>query len=358
MPGLELGGLFYREHVRPFLASAFPALGYDAALIGTGSEVLGYDTARSTDHDWGPRLQIFLAQEDAGRYAAEIVERLRWTLPRAVRGYSTHFGAPDAEGVRLAQERPEGPVEHRVAAGTVRDFFRSTLGVDPVDDLHAADWLCLPEQRLLELTEGRVFHDGLGELAPLRAKLAYYPTDVWLYRLAAQWKRISQEQPFVGRAGEVGDDLGSALVAARLVRDVMRLCFLMERRYAPYSKWFGTAFARLACGPALVPVLGAVVRAPSWREREDALVPAYETIARMHNALGLIPPVEARVSHFYSRPFRVINADDFVAALLEAITDPEVRAIPGMFGGVDQFADSTDLIGYPEAYAKLRVLYE
>lgn len=320
--------------------------------------MLGYDTARSTDHDWGPRLQLFLAEEDDDRYAAEIVERLCWTLPGSFRGYSTHFGAPDAEGVRLAEGRREGPVEHRVAVGTVRDLFESTLGVDPTGDLHAADWLCLPEQRLLELTEGSVFHDGLSELASLRAKLAYYPKDVWLYRLAAQWKRISQEQAFVGRAGEVGDDLGSALIASRLVRDVMRLCFLMERRYAPYSKWFGTAFARLNCGSTLVPVLRAVVRAPSWREREEALVPAYEPIARMHNALGITPPIEPCIANFHSRPFRVINADDFVAALLEAVMDPEVRAIPGLFGGVDQFADSTDLVGYPEAYTKLRVLYE
>jgi len=32
---------------------------------------------------------------------------------------------------------------------------------------------------------------------------------------------------------------------ARLVRDAMMLCFLMERRYAPYIKWLGTAFAQI-----------------------------------------------------------------------------------------------------------------
>ena len=35
------------------------------------------------------------------------------------------------------------------------------------------------------------------------------------------------------------------LTAALLVRDVMRLAFLIERQYAPYAKWFGTGFARL-----------------------------------------------------------------------------------------------------------------
>ena len=85
---------------------------------------------------------------------------------------------------------------------------------DPFGALTAVDWLLMPQQKLLEVTAGRVFHDGLGELEPVRAKLAYYPPDVWRYLLAAQWQRISQQEAFVGRAGEVGDDAGSALVAA------------------------------------------------------------------------------------------------------------------------------------------------
>jgi hypothetical protein len=44
------------------------------------------------------------------------------------------------------------------------------------------------------------------------------------------------------RAGFVGDELGSALIGSRLVRDIMNLCFLLEKQYAPYPKWFGTAF--------------------------------------------------------------------------------------------------------------------
>jgi hypothetical protein len=56
----------------------------------------------------------------------------------------------------------------------------------------------------------------------------------------------SQEEPFVARTGDVGDELGSQVIAGRLVRALMQLCFLMERRYAPYSKWFGTGFSRLS----------------------------------------------------------------------------------------------------------------
>ena len=67
--------------------------------------------------------------------------------------------------------------------------------------------------------------------------------------------RLNQEEHLMGRAGMVGDEIGSAVIGARLVRDLMHLCFLMERKYAPYPKWFGTAFARLACEAELCPVL-------------------------------------------------------------------------------------------------------
>jgi len=52
------------------------------------------------------------------------------------------------------------------------------------------DWLTVPEQRLLAVTSGRVYHDGLGEtLIEARERLRYYPDDVWRYLLAANGPR-------------------------------------------------------------------------------------------------------------------------------------------------------------------------
>jgi hypothetical protein len=45
----------------------------------------------------------------------------------------------------------------------------------------------------------------------------------------------------MARCGDVGDELGSRLVAARLIEE------LMQKQYWPYAKWFGTAFSKLAC---------------------------------------------------------------------------------------------------------------
>jgi len=60
VPGLELNRRFYEQVVRPLLDASFPGLPYAAALLGPGSETLGFDTEMSMDHDWGARMFIFL----------------------------------------------------------------------------------------------------------------------------------------------------------------------------------------------------------------------------------------------------------------------------------------------------------
>ena len=206
------------------------------------------------------------------------------------------------------------------------------------------DWLAVPAQRLAEVAAGEVFHDGPGELTRARAALAWYPRDVWLHLLACQWQRIGQEEAFPGRCAEAGDELGSLIVSARLARDLMRLVLLMHRRYPPYSKWLGTALARLPGTGGLAASLTAAISGGSWPAREQHLRDAYETVAALHNQLGLTPPLDTSTRPFYDRPYQVIGADRFTAALREAVTDPQVRRLP-VTGAIDQFIDSTDAAG-------------
>ena len=151
--------------------------------------------------------------------------------------------------------------------------------------------------------------------------------------------KISQEEPFLGRCGMAGDEMGSRLVAARLVGALMRLCFLMEKRYAPYSKWFGTAFNRLACAAPFMPLFDQVLQAATWTERQQPLCLAYELAARLHNQLGITPPLPSHVSNFHGRPFPVIHAEVFAQAITAAIQDPAVQALPPFAGSASQFLE-------------------
>jgi hypothetical protein len=341
--GLRLSELFYHEAVRPFLEEHFPGLEHSAALLGKGSEVLGFDTPQSMDHDWGPRLMLFLAETDCETYADEIDQTLRQRLPRQFHGYPTNFGYHE-DGTRVMEMVDDGPIDHLVMILSPHCFFRCVLNFDPSGEIRAIDWVSVPQYFFLMLTAGRVFHDGLDQLEPARERLRYYPHDVWLYLLASQWRRIAQEEAFLGRCGQVGDDLGARMVATRLVHDLMQLCFLMEQRYAPFIKWLGSAFAQLDCADDLLPVFMRVLGAGSWRDMQNHLTTAYEVAAEMHNALGITETLATRVSQFYKRPFLVLHAGRFSDAIRAQITSEQVLALPEHLGSVDQWIDSTDAL--------------
>ncbi|GAA1318126.1 DUF4037 domain-containing protein [Pseudonocardia xinjiangensis] len=345
VPGLQLSQRYYDDVVEPLLGRYVGHVPHTAARIGGGSEVLGFDTPRSADHEWGPRLQVFLHPADADRYAEKIVETLADRLPATFLGYPTHFVPTENEQVRR-MAATEGPVHHRVEVTDLGTWFSRHLGFDPRRAVTVADWLATPTQALAEASAGVVFHDGLAQLVAARSRLAWYPPDVWRHVLACQWQRISQEEAFVGRCGEVGDELGSAVVGARLVRDLMRLCLLMGRSYPPYSKWLGSAFARLGCAPGLTPTLIAALAATGWRDREQHLARAYEDIAGMHNRLGLTEPVDPATRPYHERPFRVLRAERFAAALVAGISAAEIRSLP-VVGAIDQYVDSTDVLSDP-----------
>jgi hypothetical protein len=357
IPGLELSELFYHEGLRPILDECFPGLSHSAGLIGRGSEVLGYDTAESTDHDWGPRVQLFLNEVDYARVGEKIAKEMSRELPREFRGYPTHFVVLPSGTAVAMETNSEGPVDHRIEVTTPRRFFKDILDIDPYEEISVLNWLTFSEQALLMATAGKVFNDGLNELKSIREKLAYYPEDIWRYMLASQWQRIGQEEAFVGRCGDTGDELGSRIIAARLVRDLMRLCFLMEKRYAPYPKWYGTAFSQLSCADELAPIFHSVMDAQFWRERESRLSRAYEIIARMHNGLEITDPMESTVSQFYDRPYTVINGDQFADAIQATIRDEKVKRLPKFVGSVDQFSDSTDILCSTRNRKRLKALY-
>ena len=360
IPGLELSRRLYWEAVRPALDRSFPGLPHSAALIGHGSETLGFDDEMSTDHNWGPRLQLFLRLEDWEALADDIGETLRRDLPHRFLGYPTNFTEPDAAdgGTQLMQAAESGPVNNLVETLTISRFFRHCLNFDIHRAIAPADWLTFPQQKLRTITAGHIFHDDIG-LHAARARFAWYPPDLWRYLLAAGWARIGQEEHLMGRAGLAGAELGSALIASRLARDLMRLCFLMEKQYAPYAKWFGTAFAQLDNAATLTGILLAVQRAHTWQERERRLSQAYQAVAARHNRLELTEPMPETTRTFFGRPFRVIALHGFADALLRSISDPDMAQLTQRrpIGSIDQFSDSTDLLEATELRPTLRALY-
>jgi hypothetical protein len=328
--GIDLARAYHHDVVGPLISRRWPGLSYAAARLGSGSDVLGYDDSMSQDHDWGLRLNLLVP----AAVAEEVDTYLNASLPESYAGRPTRFATTWRADVRS-----------QVQVDSVRTFAMSRLGVDPRQELDPVTWLGLTGQSVLELTAGEVFHDSAGQLGSVREALRWYPDDVWRYVLAADWSRLGEELPLAGRAGQRGDELGSRVVMARLVRTAMHLGFLLEREWPPYAKWVGTAYRRLAvAGPTNRP-LASALDAPDWQAREDGLVEALDILLMHQHTLGLSPPTAA-TEPFWDRPFRT-TAAQVITRLLADITDPRVQDLPPGVGAVEQWVDSVAVLAPP-----------
>lgn len=266
-------------------------------------------------------------------------------------GYLRSSGAGPYGSVGTTCPSPRTLRSPRCRAG-----WSTTSGVDASAGMSVLDWLLIPQQRLLGVVAGEAYADGSG--APRQCSQGLVLVSGRGVALAA---RLPVAPPGAGggllaRAAEVGDEIGSAVTAARLVRDMMRLALLLERRYAPYQKWLGTAFAGVHHPDGLPEHLYAALRAPEVASRERALAEAYAVLAGRHNAAALTEPVEQTTGTYYGRPARVLMADRFTQACLATVSDPALRGLPPI-GSVDQVVDSADVLSVPARYRCLGALY-
>jgi hypothetical protein len=327
--GSELSEAYYRRVVAPALASRWPGLRYAAGRLGSGSDVLGYDDQISRDHDWGLRLSVLVAPDmtDAVR------EHLQAVVPAEFEGLPTR---PELTWV--------GEPALAVDVTSPDAFALARLGVEAAAEWSVDDWVSFTGQAVLEIRGGPIFSDTEGALVALRERLEWYPDEVWRWAVAAGWFALSEELPFVGRAGERGDDLGSRVIAARLARVAMHLGFLLTRTWPPYSKWIGTAFAQLPHVDAVRVNLEQAVKASAWQERQQFLGSALEELAAAQRSAGL-PTGDVVVEPFFDRPYLGVAAATH-ELLLESVTDPGLRG-RRLAGVVEQWCQSVPALVSP-----------
>ena len=239
MKGLELSRKFHEELVFPMLEKDFSGLlPYLAVgLAGSGSECLGYDDEASQDHDFEPGVCIFLPGEDVvSRRDAFLLERAYDKLPREFMGF------------RRSLLPPAGAARH----GVIRtaDFFLDKTGT-PYGELSPEEWLSLDEQYLLEATNGEIFFDGYGEVTEIRTRLAHFPEDVRLKKMAGALFLMGQAGTYnYPRCIAHGEPSAAQLALFDYVRAALRLGHLLAGRYMPYYKWAFRSFRELNDHPA------------------------------------------------------------------------------------------------------------
>lgn len=124
----------------------------------------------------------------------------------------------------------------------------------------------------------------------------------------------------------------------------MRLCFLYKDTYAPYSKWFGTAFNKLDIDEKIKIKINAALKANDLTERENNLVEAQALVAELHNASGLTDNVDYNIEFYFGRDIKVIFAEKVVDATIQKLKGTVLENIPligtmSQLGGLSNFAD-------------------
>ena len=330
--GRRLAERYFFDVVRPLIAARWPGLPVAAGRLGAGSDVLGLDDATSRDHDWGLRLSLFV--DDA--MVDEVDRALASDLPDTAFGLPTRFPFTGEDAAR-----------HHVDVASPRAFAVARLGFDPTGPMSALDWLSVSGQAALEVVAGPVFVDEPGRLTRVRRTLRQYPDDVRRHIVAVGWRQIGEELPLLGRAAQVGDDLGSRIIAGRLAGTVVHLAFVVARAWMPYPKWSGTLLRLLPGTAPLAAALDAALCADEGAARQDRLSDALEALLDLQRSADLPAPAPATEA-FWDRPFRHPRAE-VVERLHEAIADEDVRMLPPSRGCIEQRTTDVAVLTDPAA---------
>ena len=240
MKGIELAKRFYLEHGAPMIEEQFGEyVGVIAVgLVGSGSECFGYDDEISKDHDFEPGFCLFLPDEDVvDRRTAFLLERAYAKLPA------------EFMGVRRTPYDPVGGNRHGVLRMSA--FLKEKTGRED-GKLSRMEWLSIPEQSLLEATNGEIFRDDLGWFSEIRESLSYFPEDVRLKKLAGNLLLMGQSGQYnFERCMRRGEHAAAQLAIHDFVTSALKCIFLLKKHYMPYYKWSFRALRELGVEAAL-----------------------------------------------------------------------------------------------------------
>lgn len=292
---IEVSRRFFEQVVRPLLEREFPEAARQMAcgVFGYGSECLGMDDEVSRDHHWGLRVDALMPDALFRSRAREILARVGKGMPERFEGFALREG--HVKGAGIAPESLEG-------------FLGRTIGLtDAPRDLR--EWLDMPEEDIVHVTNGEVWYDPSGRFSRIREALAYYPDPVWLRRVSHWCRYFSGMGVYaLHRALMRGNLVYATTAFGRALKWGMELAFLLNRRYFPYDKWLYPFFQQLPeLADRMDPLIREAVQAgTSWERRLRILEEISDILDERMVALGIIPP-HARFQGSVTSGYRLLE---------------------------------------------------
>lgn len=240
MKGLELAKGYYEDIVRPAIEEKFGDKVERMAfgLVGDGSECYGFDDEISQDHDFGPRVQIWLTNEDFEEFGREL-QKFMATVTKEYKGY---------KGVNMS-EYGDG----REGVFTIGGFFARFIGMDHVPS-SIQEWRMIPEVNLSIATNGEVFYDELGRYTKFRKILQrQFPEELRLKKMAAKCMKMAQSGQYnYVRCMQRGEYVAAWIAASEFMKEACSMVHMLNKSYCPFYKWAHRSLSTL-------PVLGSEV---------------------------------------------------------------------------------------------------
>lgn len=273
--GLALSEEYYRAVGAEMIETRFPGQKERIAvgLAGLGSECFGFDDEYSRDHDWGPGFCMWLEKNDHDAIGASLQQAYE-ELPAQFMGYE-----------RKISRWGDG----RVGVLDTGAFYTSFIGVATAPETYT-QWLSIPEANLAACSNGKVFHDPLGQFSSIRETIKqHYPEDVRLKKIAARCMTAAQSGQYNYRRctqRQAGYPAHHSLV--KFCEDILALVFLLNRRFMPFYKWSCRAAEALpTLGLEMALTVEALLSMRDVGDREDAIEHMCGRVIELLRAQGL-----------------------------------------------------------------------
>ena len=307
-------GLF-REVILPLLLREFPEVAAQTAfgLFGYGSEAYGLDDSYSRDHHWGLRIDALMPEDlfSADRYP--LLERVRARLPATFHGYALRAGHLAGSGL---------------APDSLPAFLTRTLGIDHPPETYR-EWLQLPEEDIIHVVNGEVWHDPSGRFTAIREVFRnHYPEPVRLRRIAHWCRYFSGMGTYaLKRALLRNNSFYAATRFAVAIRLGIQLAFLLDRRFFPYDKWLMEEFAHLPRlhAPLHSLVDEAVQLSTSWERKLELLDRMADILDETMVADGIIRP-HPKFAGTPTSGYRIL--EHAYAELIQSVPDEIKTTVP------------------------------
>jgi len=277
---IDISRQFFGEIVRPVLEKQFPAETARTAfgIFGYGSDAMRLDDEYSRDHHWGLRIDALMPPEVFETRRQEMMSALSAALPATYRGHAIREGHVSGHGM---------------APESLDSFLKRTIGITH-PPATAVEWLNIPEEDIVHVINGEVWHDPAGQFTAIRQKLsAYYPEPVHLRRIAHWCRYYSGFGSYaLKRALLRNEEYFAAVAFGKAIRWGVQLAFLVEKQYFFYDKWIMKFLKKLPrLGTPMTPLVEEACRlSTSWERKLELLDAIADLLDATMVADGIIQP--------------------------------------------------------------------